>query len=473
MKKIFLSLLCLTVMGVQGVMAADITVDGLNYNLVDAESCALTAGDYKGHLVIPDEISVKGRTLRVVSVEDEAIYKLQELTSVSIGKNVKKFGNYSFSGCTNLEKLVIPANVEGVGSFSFRGCGIRELEIEPGEGSLYFGTSDYDYSPAYYYSTFEKCPNLEKVTICRYIWIHDTEDRIYSNLSSPFKKCTSIKEAYCDASNLPREMNLFDGCTSLEKVTFGPSMGGIPGSAFQSCDIKDLVIPGNVGYVGENAFAFNKNLRSIIIGEGVKKIDGFCFSECGEGVKTLVVPSTVEDGYFRGLDGVKDLTVNTNGTVTLDGKQLETVRYGANVETLNPGMLGLAADLKEIHVGALEPPVTYKNYEFTPQQYLNTTLYVPFQSVEKYKEANIWKNFWSIEGEEYVGGVEGVRNDGDLMVNVSGNTLAVESMTGGDCAVFSASGSVLGRGRVLEVSGLTAGVYIVTDGIATRKIMIR
>lgn len=475
MKKDYISLICAIVMAGQCAWGADITVGGLNYNLLDAGAgtCALAAGEYKGDLVIPDEIEFKGRTLKVVSVENEALYNLPELVSVSIGKNVETFGNYSFTGCTALEKLVIPANVDGFGSFSFRNCGIRELEIEPGEGSLYFGTSDYDYSPAYYYSTFEKCPNLEKVTICRSIWIHDTEDRIYSKLRSPFKKCTSIKEVVCDMEYMESEMNLFQDCTSLEKVTFGPSLHGISGSAFSRCDIKDIVIPGNVEYLGTNAFEDNKNLQTLVLGEGVKRIEGFCFSNCGEGVKTLVVPSTVEDGYFRGLDGVKDLTVNTNGTLTLDGKQLEIVRYGANVETLNPGLLGLAADLREIHVGALEPPLTYKNYGFTPQQYLNTTLYVPFQSVEKYKEANIWKNFWGIEGEEYVGGVEGVLNDANLMVNVSGNTLAVESVTGSECAVYNASGSVLGRGRALEVSGLTAGVYIVTDGIATRKIMIR
>lgn len=471
MKKDYISLICAIVMAGQCAWGADITVGGLNYNLLDAGAgtCALAAGEYKGDLVIPDEIEFKGRTLKVVSVENEALYNLPELVSVSIGKNVEKFGNYTFTGCTGLEKLVIPANVRGFGSFSFRNCGIRELVVEPATSSISFAMCDYKSGPVEYYATFLKCPNLEKVTICRDIFMKETVDKLVKSAVSPFYKCATIKEVYCDMGQIG--YSTFGYNTSLQKLTLGPSVRRIEEMAFSSCDISDLVIPGNVSFVGENAFSFNKNLKSLVVEEGVEQVYSFCFSNTGDGVKTLVVPSSITYGDFNGLEGLRDLTVNSNGKVYNRAVGLETLRFGENVNQVAPLVCRFATDLKEIHVGGLEPPRVTE--EFTPQQYLNTTLYVPFQSVEKYKEANIWKNFWGIEGEEYVGGVEGVLNDANLMVNVSGNTLAVESMTGSECAVYNASGSVLGRGRALEVSGLTAGVYIVTDGIATRKIMIR
>jgi len=466
-----ISLICAIVMAGQCAWGADITVGGLNYNLLDAGAgtCALAAGEYKGDLVIPDEIEFKGRTLKVVSVENEALYNLPELVSVSIGKNVEKFGNYTFTGCTGLEKLVIPANVRSFGSFSFRNCGIRELVLEPTTSGINFGMSDYKSSPAEYYATFFKCPNLEKVTICRPIGMKETIEQLYKTARSPFYGCTSIKEVYCDMHQI--EFDTFSKNSSLEKLTLGPSVTLIMDNAFSYCDIRNLVIPGNVISVRQSAFRNNENLQTLELGEGVREFGSFCFNDTGDGVKTLVVPSSVTEGSFTGLVGLRDLTVNSNGKLYFQSPVLEIVRFGESVETVDPSDCAFATDLKEIHVARLDPPRA--TGEFIQSQYLNTTLYVPFQSVEKYKEANIWKNFWGIEGEEYVGGIEGVRNDGNLMVSVSGNTLAVESGSGSECAVYNASGSVLGRGRALEVSGLTAGVYIVTDGIATRKIMIR
>ena len=75
--------------------ASDFSVDGLNYTLLSAtdQTCALSAGDYKGELVIPDEVTFKGRNLKVVSVEDEAIENLPELTSCKIGKMSLRSGN--------------------------------------------------------------------------------------------------------------------------------------------------------------------------------------------------------------------------------------------------------------------------------------------------------------------------------------------------------------------------------------------
>lgn len=471
MKKDYFALICAMVMAGQCAWGADITVGGLNYNLLDASAgtCALASGDYKGDLIIPDEIEFKGRTLKVVSVENKVLYNLQELVSVSIGKNVENFGNYSFTGCTSLEKLVIPENVRRFGTFSFRNCGIKELVVEPSTNSISFGMCDYNNSPAKYYATFSKCPNLEKVTFCRPVFIKETIDNLYGKIRSPFYGCTSIKEVYYDTYQV--DDDAFGYNTSLQKLTLGPSVGLIGYRAFSNCDIKDLVIPGNVKSLRDRAFEDNKNLKTLVLEEGVTEIRVFCFSGCGEGVKTLVVPSTIENGYFRGLDGIKDLTVNTNGTLTFDCKLLETVRFGESVETVDPSDCAFATDLKEIHVARLDPPKA--TGEFIQSQYLNATLFVPFQSVEKYKEANIWKNFWGIEGEEYVGGVEGVCNDDNLIVSVSGNTLAVESVSGSECSVYNASGIVLGRGRLIEATGLSAGVYIVTDGIATRKIMIR
>ena len=51
--------------------------------------------------------------------------------------------------------------------------------------------------------------------------------------------------------------------------------------------------------------------------------------------------------------------------------------------------------LESIVCYAQEPPTSP---EFTNAQYLNTVVKVPNSSLEKYKEAEVWKNFWNLEG---------------------------------------------------------------------------
>jgi hypothetical protein len=75
---------------------------------------------------------------------------------------------------------------------------------------------------------------------------------------------------------------------------------------------------------------------------------------------------------------------------------LVSITYGKSVERLNGGPVAGDLALQEIKCKAVVPPIIFSGFE--PQQTKNTTLYVPIQSLEAYRQANHWKFLQNIVG---------------------------------------------------------------------------
>ena len=120
-KGLFIALLLLMPIGIQ---AYDLEVDGIYYNLVIGDEITLevTSGDekYSGDIVIPETVTYNGRTCKVTSIEDEAFYDCDSLTSVE-SPNVKSIGEYAFYDCDSLTSVKMP-NVTTIGEGVFYGC---------------------------------------------------------------------------------------------------------------------------------------------------------------------------------------------------------------------------------------------------------------------------------------------------------------------------------------------------------------
>ena len=92
------------------VEASTVMVDGLRYS-VTATAATLEGVESKNvkKITIPATIKVDGKELKVTAIAANACKGLKKLTTVTIGKNVKKIGKNAFKGCGKLAKLVIKA----------------------------------------------------------------------------------------------------------------------------------------------------------------------------------------------------------------------------------------------------------------------------------------------------------------------------------------------------------------------------
>ena len=57
---------------------------------------------YKGHVVIPEAVTYKGKTLSVIGIDSEAFRLCRNLLSVRIPSSVTDIGDYAFYCCSSL-----------------------------------------------------------------------------------------------------------------------------------------------------------------------------------------------------------------------------------------------------------------------------------------------------------------------------------------------------------------------------------
>ena len=75
-------------------------------------------------LTIPATVKVNGKTVKVTAIAANAFKGMKKLTSVTIGKNVKKIGKNAFAGCSKLKKITIKTTkltAKTVGANAFKG----------------------------------------------------------------------------------------------------------------------------------------------------------------------------------------------------------------------------------------------------------------------------------------------------------------------------------------------------------------
>ena len=312
-----------------------------------------TPGEYKAKIVVNNTtytVDCNDSTVLTYNEVKSACPEYSSMTSVEIGSCVTEIGNGAFSGCSNLERLVIPDGVETINYRAFDNCkNLTSLSIGSGTISI-----NYD--------AFDRCESLKYITVdannpkfnssnnCNAIietetntLIHGSETTIIpnnvtkigehafeflKNLTSiripnsvtsigygAFYFCkgltsvtipdsvTSINEnvfAYCDGLTsvaIPNSVTTigkkaFSHCTSLTSVTIPSSVTRICDSAFEVCNLENINIPNTVKYLEPSVFANCANLKTVTIGTGVTRIDSSTFQDC-RSLTSVTIPDSV------------------------------------------------------------------------------------------------------------------------------------------------------------------------------------
>ena len=150
--------------------------------------------------------------------------------------------------------------------------------------------------------------------------------------------------------------------------------------AFANCrKLSSVVLPNSVQDIGRNAFTACTKLSSINIPDGVTIIRTLTFSDCST-LKSIKIPDTVtslESGVFYNCSALESVSLSAN--LTTIGS---TCFYGCKSLT---SVVCMAEDV---------PKVKSSTFENTIIE--NITLYVPKNSVNKYKSQEPWSKFGKI-----------------------------------------------------------------------------
>ncbi len=207
-----------------------------------------------------------------------------------------------------------------------------------------------------------------------------------------------------------------------------------PGENYESGYYGDIVIPDEVSFKGrtlkvtriaKEAF-YNSDISSLVIGPNVLEIEEVAVSHCNYLEMVVITPGTqplsvgwrgLESNYEYGSEIIigrnmvykelytsfslirfSDMSREIPGCpareyYSPDEREVGELEIGSNVLKVGNLSKMIIAEGCYIIVRAVNPP---KAEAFSNKAYVNSVLYVPDESVEKYRNAPVWKNFWEI-----------------------------------------------------------------------------
>ena len=170
--------------------------------------------------------------------------------------------------------------------------------------------------------------------------------------------------------------------SDVKQVIIGDGVTTIGGSAFSYCSsLTSLTIPNSITDIGSSAFSGCSSLTSVTIGSSVTEIGGYAFSGCSS-LTSLTIPNSVTDIGSSAFSGCSSLT---------------SVTIGNSVTTIGYYAFSGCKNVKQITVETVTPPDCSISV-FDGVDTRECKLIVPKNSVDAYKKADGWKEFFLIEG---------------------------------------------------------------------------
>lgn len=217
------------------------------------------------------------------------------------------------------------------------------------------------------------------------------------------------------------------------------------------------VIPSTVTYRGrtytvtaidDNAFAWSNYMEYVEIPNTVETIGFQSFNGCN-GLERAVIPSSVKRIASAAYSFCYDLT---------------EVTIGSSLEKIGPSAFGWCNRLNKVVCEAIIPPVlddddTSVMYGDCFSSYSTATLYVPRESIELYRNSEIWGRFSNILPIDSGAGPGDINGDGNIAINDVTNL--IDLLLGGE--ELPANADVNGDG-VVTIKDVTDLIDMLLNG---------
>ena len=308
----------------------------------------------------------------------------EEIKNLVIPDDVTSIGNYAFWNCSGLTSVTIPNSVTSIGERAFDGCSaLSNIRIEDCERLL-----------SIKYTAFLSCP-LTTLYMGRNIST--------SNSISPFFDKSTLSTITISNSVTDIGACLFRDCSWLTEIEIPNSVTSISSSAFSGCtSLTNVPIPNSVTSIGSSAFSGCTGLANVSIPNSVTNFENSVFEGCS-GLKSLRFEDgeptlTLPDNFPNTIDSLhlgRNISVKSSYFNTGENK-LSVLSIGKYVVSLDDKMFYYCNNITKVISYATEPPVAYP-LTFTTDIYGKATLSVPGESMEKYRNADVWKKFYKIE----------------------------------------------------------------------------
>ncbi|MBO7115724.1 MAG: leucine-rich repeat protein [Prevotella sp.] len=335
----------------------------------------------------------------VTSIGGYAFYGCTRLTSVIIGNNVASIGNNAFQDCSYLASVIISNNVASIGNNAFQDCSyltsvtlnsntiISKAYTESNNMKNIFGNQVKNYIigddvTSIGDNVFYSCTSLTSVTI---------SNSVKSIGSSAFSSCSHLTTVTMGNSVTHIDNYAFENCTGLTKVIasdiaawcriyFANSLSNPLYFARhlysdESIEIKDLVIPNSITYIGNYIFYNCEGLTSLTIPNSVTSIGYSAFRGCSK-LTSVTIPNDmtrVEGFAFVGCTSLTSVTLNSNAVASkaytysdnfknIFGEQVTEYVIGDDVTSIGDNAFYGCTDLASVTIGRGVTSIGYMTF---------------------------------------------------------------------------------------------------------------
>lgn len=229
-----------------------------------------------------------------------------EIVTVTIGEGVTSVGSYSFKNCTSLKNVYISNTVHTISYSAFERTSIESIVIPDSVTHILSGAFRYcellesiklsDNLNVIENYAFDNCKSLTSMTFPASV----------TNIICRFMSCSSLTEIIVEEGNT---YYASDEYGVLYTKSFDRLYSYPVASVRESYTVNEATET-----IAKNAFAYNENLKTVILPEGVEKIQGDAFYSC-KMLETVVIPTTVttigtDTDAFGNCTSLKNVTYN-------------------------------------------------------------------------------------------------------------------------------------------------------------------
>lgn len=275
----------------------------------------------------------------LTSIERFTFDSCFSLKEIYLPDGIEYIGTEAFAYCRSLEtvklndglKVIMDGGIEG----QFRQCAFSEIYLP--DSLTYIGGR-----------SFMECSNLKSIDIPANADVGETQEM--------FMNCKSLERVTIRCDEIGERM--FSSCRELSTVELIGDIKRIGKDAFHDCELlSEISIPEHVEFIGDGAFAGCKSLKiDLELPESLTKVERYAFD--GSGITSLVWPSSlteVGDDAFRFCDNLRSIEIKAPLKVFpnlffnwLDNSAIESVVMPDTIEEIASGALSSFIKLKSI-----------------------------------------------------------------------------------------------------------------------------
>lgn len=323
-----------------------------------------------------------------------------ELVSVKLPSSLTAIGEGAFTGCTKLTSITWPTTLLTIGDYAFAGCTALSSVVLPssvttiGEGA------------------FMRCKGLTRLSVT-------SPSQLLKLGDAALLDCSSLVQVNLGTAVQEIGDRAFAG-TGITRLNLSSSnqLSTVGKWAMVQTPVQEAQLPSSLTQMGDGVFLYDTSLTNVVLGNHVSHVNDYMFAGTGLNQELdLTGVTSFGDYVLYNVDGMS--VVELPATVTWIGSYAMA------------GMTGMTSMVSN----AVEVPALGENVWAGVDQ-PNIPLTVPQSSVNRYKQAEQWKEFklantW-LKGDVNGDGEVNIADVNALVDIILGNTVSSETMQRAD-----------------------------------------